>query len=149
MLDVMKKTVETKNAEALRAAGTNCLPDLSCAQLICLTGELGSGKTTFAQGLLAALGAKKPFTSPTFTIVKSYDVNTVVCNRVITKVHHMDAYRISEKDLPTIGWDEMIADSQALVILEWPERIANALPEEKTTVCFQFKDGTARQIVFM
>ena len=108
--------------------------ELKGGRIICLTGELGSGKTTFAQGILKGLGAKGPWTSPTFVVMKHY---RVTCNvkRVTRKkklqvtsyklqdAYHIDAYRVGPKDILDLGWKEIIAGKYNIAIVEWAERI--------------------------
>jgi len=146
MIFVMTKEMTTHSAEETQRSAKEFLAHLSDAQPLCLFGELGSGKTTFAQGLLGALGAEKPYASPTFTIVRTYDVDTCLGTHPIRTVHHIDAYRITADDLSQIGWEDMIADPHALVILEWPERIENALPSRYHKISFVAGDGDERRI---
>lgn len=108
-----------------------------------LSGDLGAGKTTLAQGLLAALGAEGPYASPTFTIVRTYEIKVksqkpkiksgdvaqlTTGNCQLTTVYHIDPYRIAPADLDAIGWQEMIGDDHAIVLLEWPEILGDAVP---------------------
>lgn len=94
--------------------------------IICLSGDLGSGKTTFAQGLLSACGALRPYTSPTFTIIKEYFLK----QGFFDKIYHVDAYRINAQDMIELGWQDMIAEKKALIIVEWPEQIASIIPHD-------------------
>jgi tRNA threonylcarbamoyladenosine biosynthesis protein TsaE len=97
-------------APAVRAGGT-----------IYLHGDLGAGKTTFARALLQALGVGARVKSPTYSLLESYRVDGY-------DVHHLDLYRIADPgELEWLGLGE-IADGTSLVLVEWPERGAGALP---------------------
>jgi tRNA threonylcarbamoyladenosine biosynthesis protein TsaE len=90
--------------------------------LVILEGELGSGKTTLAKGIVAGLGAarEEAVSSPTFTLVHEYGN--------ATKVYHVDLYRIEDaNDLATLGLDEII-DQNAIVLVEWGERFSKIFP---------------------
>lgn len=69
--------------------------------VVALSGELGAGKTTFSQGILAEMGATGPFTSPTFVLMKQYNLSVPV--RGIERIYHVDAYRVGEEDLRARG----------------------------------------------
>ena len=95
------------------------LPVLPQISLLLLEGPLGAGKTTFTQHLLAQCGVQDAVVSPTFAYVKTYSLPTG------RTVHHFDLYRLqSTADLHALGLEELLFDSQALVIVEWPEVIA-------------------------
>lgn len=105
---------------------------LAFGDVVLLEGDLGAGKTTFAQALTAALSSGEMIaTSPTYVIANSYPCRIGGVEGVI---HHIDAYRLAgSDDLETIGWDAMFDDSggpigNAMALIEWPERIANSLP---------------------
>jgi len=92
-------------------------------RLVVLRGDLGAGKTTLVKGIVAALGAGDPeqVTSPTFTLVHEYQGKKV-------KVYHLDLYRLeTERELATLGLDEMIAEPDALVLVEWGEKFASVV----------------------
>ena len=109
--------------------------------IVCLSGDLGSGKTTFTQGVLHACGAPKPYTSPTFTIVKEYSAT----NRVFTKIYHIDAYRIGARDMVELGWHDMLAEDRVLIIVEWPERIAEIIPSDAQKITCAWIDADRRK----
>lgn len=93
--------------------------------IYCLEGELGVGKTIIAKGMGKFFNVKESITSPTFTILKSYDVN----HKSIKKLHHFDLYRIKNIDeLINIGFDEYINDKNSISIIEWPEVAYGLLP---------------------
>jgi tRNA threonylcarbamoyladenosine biosynthesis protein TsaE len=92
----------------------------SGAAVLGLSGELGAGKTTLTQELARALGVKETVASPTFVIAKRYET---AHPRFKTLVH-VDAYRLdSPEELDAVGWDEMLAERDALVVVEWPEKL--------------------------
>ena len=89
--------------------------------VVTLAGDLGAGKTTLAQAICRGYGVKELVTSPTFALVHRYDAPR-------SPVYHLDLYRLRGPDeLTNIGWDEIVS-SQALVLVEWPERATGALP---------------------
>jgi tRNA threonylcarbamoyladenosine biosynthesis protein TsaE len=105
--------------------------------LILLSGNLGSGKTTFAQGLAKGLSIKEMVNSPTFNIVKIYKSGKL-------NFHHIDAYRLegNNKDL---GLDEII-NASGLTVIEWPEYIEHLLP--KNSIKIEIKnDGEDKRTI--
>ena len=107
--------------DALVAWGAQLGRDLSAPAVIALSGELGAGKTALAQAICSGLGVLDPVTSPTFALVHQYRGGRAV-------VFHLDLYRInSETELDNLAWDELL-DSNAVVLVEWPERAGNTLP---------------------
>lgn len=105
------------------------------AVILALFGDLGSGKTTFIQGLANGLGIKDKITSPTFVIMKSFRIQVLEFKRF----YHFDCYRLkNEKDVLALGWQEIIADPRNIVAIEWPEKIKNVLPKETIYLNFKF-----------
>ncbi len=120
--------VEAMYAEAARFAQT-LAPRANGATIIALSGELGSGKTTFTQGVARSLGMTEPVTSPTFVIEKIYEL-PAEAGRGFTRLIHIDTYRLkSEAELSAIGWHEIITNPANLIFVEWPEQITGAIPE--------------------
>lgn len=92
----------------------DALPDDSRGWLLLLEGELGAGKSTFARGVLRALGHRGPVPSPTYTLVEPYDLPGGA-------VYHVDLYRIADPgELRFLGFDEL---DRGLRLIEWPERV--------------------------
>ena len=111
--------------------------NLKSGDVIRLEGGLGTGKTTFVQGLAAALGVSGRVTSPTFCIVQEHKS----ADEAILFVH-MDLYRLeSESDVIGIGWDDYI-DRGAILAVEWPERAGTLIPENAVRVSFSRIDDT-------
>jgi tRNA threonylcarbamoyladenosine biosynthesis protein TsaE len=126
---------------AAGAALARALPDLwRHSLLLALSGELGSGKTTLARGLLRALGVAGTIRSPTYTLVEPYES---ACGTV----HHLDLYRLRDgtTELETLGYRDLRA-LPGLVMVEWPERAGPALgaPDLQVTLTMQ---ATGRRLV--
>lgn len=135
----------THSAEETREVGKNFARTLNPGILICFEGNLSAGKTTFIQGLLEGLGAEKPFVSPTFILMKQYDLGVSI-PAGIKYIYHADAYRLGAKEFREIGFEEWIMDPQGITLLEWPERIAELLPEKYTTVKIESISEMERKI---
>lgn len=129
----MKNIYTTHSDKETKELGKKLAQEIAPGTLICLRGDLGAGKTTLTQGLLEGLGAEKPYTSPTFVIMKQYDLSAPSMTGV-ERVYHADAYRVEAKDFAELGFAEWCADTKGIVILEWPERIAELLPRQKTEI---------------
>lgn len=111
------------------------------AIIICLEGDLGAGKTTFAQGILQSLGATGPYTSPTFLIMKEYEIKSK-----FSTVYHIDAYRIDSIGMLDLGWDEIVANKKNIIIIEWPEKIETILPPQAMRIKFEYIKENERKI---
>lgn len=135
----------TSSAEETRAFGAQIAEGLVPGSLLCLRGDLGAGKTTFVQGMLEYFGAARPFVSPTFVIMKQYDVPKEN-GAGIRRIYHADAYRVGEGDFRQLGFAEWCGDQEGLVILEWPERIAAILPEKRIDITITSLSETEREI---
>ncbi|MEK7462033.1 MAG: tRNA (adenosine(37)-N6)-threonylcarbamoyltransferase complex ATPase subunit type 1 TsaE [Patescibacteria group bacterium] len=113
------------------------------ATTLALYGDLGSGKTTFTQALGRCLHINENITSPTFTIMKSYET----FDDTFTQLIHMDAYRIeSEEELIPLHFKEILKNPQTLVVVEWAELVKGALPPEALHLTFSIKDQTTRTV---
>lgn len=104
----------------------NLGPQENKATVLGLYGDLGAGKTSFTQGLAQALGVSDTVVSPTFVIEKIYTLE----NQKFSHLIHIDAYRIEKSDeMLHLGWEEIVANPQNLIVVEWPELIADIMPE--------------------
>lgn len=107
---------------------------LNGGEIIALTGDLGAGKTAFSQAIAKCLGVKEPVISPTFTIWQQYDCS----HSIIKKLIHIDAYRLSAgQDLIDLGINDWVSQKDVLIIIEWPEKVSDWLPEN--TLFFSLK----------
>jgi tRNA threonylcarbamoyladenosine biosynthesis protein TsaE len=141
-----KKEFITNSLEETQRLAEEFAKNLRGGEILCLTGELGAGKTTFTQGLLAKLGAEGPYTSPTFLIMKQYDIKSKASS--LQAIYHIDAYRISEDDLLNLGWEEIAGNKNNIIILEWPERVKKILPENIIEIGFEWIGENKRKIIF-
>lgn len=140
----MKKSFITTNSKQTKKLGEILAKELRGGAIICLAGELGSGKTTFTQGVLKGLGAKGPYTSPTFVVIKQYKLKTQ--NSKLENVYHIDAYRISAQNVLALGWEEIVADKKNIVIVEWAERIRKIIPKYAIWMKFRHVKNNVREI---
>lgn len=109
----------------------------SGALVLALKGDLGAGKTTFIQGLGQTLGVKEKILSPTFVIMKHFNIPA---SEYFSNFYHLDCYRIeSAGDLEILNFKEILGEQKNLVVIEWAERIKKALP--KDAVWMEFEHG--------
>ena len=108
---------------------TNYAKNLKPGNIIVLTGELGSGKTKFVQGILKYFGLENEISSPTFTIVNEYTSSNV-------NIYHFDVYRLEDPDeFYAIGGEEYF--EKGICLIEWGERIKDILPKPYTEIVFE------------
>ena len=106
--------------------------------VICLNGDLGSGKTVFAKGFASALGIDEAITSPTFNIVKEYTSGEI-------PLFHMDVYRLDETDVE-IDFSEYFV-KKGVTIIEWSDMIKDVLPEERLEINFKIIGENTRLVI--
>lgn len=107
--------------------------------VICLEGELGSGKTVFVKGFAHALGLEENITSPTFNLIKEYPNGEL-------PLYHMDVYRL-EGTNENVGFDEYF-NKGGVTIIEWADLIKSSLPEERLDIKFKVIDENTRVLIF-
>lgn len=135
------------------------------ALLLALSGNLGSGKTTFVQGFLIALGVRGALTSPTFVLIKKYKISKTKFqinsknqelnnqnHQPETKnykfAYHVDAYRIKKPaELLHLGLKEILADPQNIVLIEWAEKIKKLLPKNAIWMRFEHVGKENQRII--
>jgi len=123
------------------AAGRELGQLLRGGDVVALHGPLGAGKTQFTKGLAAGLGvpADEPVVSPTFVLVREY------AGRL--RLYHMDAYRLSgPTELRALGFDEMLTEADAVIAIEWAERVADAVPAGAVHVEFAHTGELERRL---
>lgn len=164
----MRKVV-TENFQETREEGKKLAQNLRGGEVVCLEGELGAGKTTFTQGILEELSAEKPYTSPTFVIMKKYSLtpqpplpkgedgplrrssgkaNQEPGEGEIKTAYHIDTYRVDSDDILDLGFEEIVSDKNNVVIIEWPERIKKIIPQKAKWISFKWIGKDEREIAF-
>jgi ATPase, YjeE family len=124
----------TLSESELRSWGEELGRSAAAPLLITLTGELGVGKTTLAQSICRGYGVAEEVTSPTYALVQEYSSHR-------SPVYHIDLYRLSSPEqLTNLGWDEIVS-SHALVLVEWPERAGDRLPDDHLPVDLDYVEG--------
>lgn len=111
---------------------------LRAGDVVALWGELGSGKTVLARGIARGLGSSDPVTSPTFLLAHEYG------GRI--PMFHLDFYRLRPDQLDSLGWDEYLGLG-GVVVIEWPDRAADALPLERLDIRIDHVADTKRRIL--
>lgn len=115
---------------------------LRAGDLICLSGQLGAGKTVLSRGIGVGWGADPPMSSPTYNLVHEHKSSADG-----VRLQHIDLYRISGvADAATLGLDDIL-DCDDIVIIEWPERIADYLPREQLRIDIELDDEHARELI--
>jgi tRNA threonylcarbamoyladenosine biosynthesis protein TsaE len=139
----------TNDFEETQQLGLDFAKKLKGGEVIALYGDLGSGKTTFMQGLAKGLGIKKNIISPTFIIMRTYHMGTGDEGQGIRSLYHLDLYRIeNETQAEDLGLLELMGDSENVVAIEWPDKIENVLPEKRINIYFTYLEDDGREIRF-
>ncbi|HEV7121616.1 MAG TPA: tRNA (adenosine(37)-N6)-threonylcarbamoyltransferase complex ATPase subunit type 1 TsaE [Candidatus Paceibacterota bacterium] len=139
--------LEALQQEAARFVGM-LAPLAAGASLVTLSGELGAGKTSFAQGMARALGVEDSVTSPTFVLEKIYELPEAASGG-FKRLVHIDAYRLEgERSLAPLGFDELMQDARNLILLEWPERVAEQLLKAAAHLTFSVEADNTRSITY-
>lgn len=129
----------TQSVDETRSLAASVSGLAAPGDLVLLSGELGTGKTVFVQGLGWALGVTEPITSPTFALAQRYDGDLVV--------HHLDVYRLSQlHEVLDLGIGELLDDG-GVVVIEWGDAVAPALPNDYLEVALRFGRHEDERIV--
>lgn len=138
MGDMMEYKITTKNEEETMELAQNIESEKFPNMIICLEGDLGSGKTVFTKGFAYALGIEESITSPTFNLIKEYYNGEL-------PLYHMDFYRL-DKSPEEIGLEEYYTKN-GVVIIEWADVVKDYLPEERLDIRIVTKDEDVRIFV--
>ena len=134
----MTGSFEVGSVEETWALARRLAAELGPGDVVCLEGDLGAGKTTFTQGLAAALGVGGRVTSPTFCLVQEHRGGGAY-------LVHMDLYRLrGEDDVLAVGWEDYLA-AGAIIVVEWPERAGRLIPVSARHIVFTHLDGDERR----
>ena len=131
------------SAEQTHRLGARLGALLQPGDVICLSGDLGVGKTAFAQGIGHGWGATFPLTSPTYNLVHIHHRE-----KDKHRLYHLDCYRLEDvADAESIGLDEIL-DEGEMLIFEWPEQIEETLPKERLWIDLHVVESTRRNFIF-
>lgn len=113
------------------------------AVVFALSGDLGAGKTAFAQAVGEVVGVQDTMQSPTFVIEKIYEIDWHGFKHLI----HIDAYRLEQpSELEHLGWQEIVSDPTNLILIEWPEKVSTLIPFDARQISFTTVDDHTREI---
>ncbi len=135
--------VKTNSAKESQKVAQKFARDIKGGDVIALYGDLGSGKTIFVQGLAKGLKIKRKITSPTFVFMRSYPFSR---DKKTLTFYHLDLYRGEEmSDFKSLGLDEIFSED-AVVVLEWADKIKSALPKKRIDIFIENAGQNKRKI---
>ena len=139
----MAETILCETPEATRALARKLAQTLTQPVVVALYGDLGAGKTLFTQALAQALGVTDPVTSPTFTLINEYDLPER------GRLYHVDVYRLHDAvpEAQALGLEDLF--DEGIVVIEWADRIADILPENRFDVHFEHAGDHQRRITII
>lgn len=131
--------ITTSSEQETTGVAADIAARITAPCLVCLHGDLGAGKSTFARGFIRSLTSQETeVPSPTFTLVQTYDTAKGL-------LYHFDLYRLEDpEEVYELDWDGALADG--IVLVEWPERLGSLLPARRTNVTLTLVDPTTRKI---
>lgn len=126
--------VTTNSANQTKEFGKKFSKSLKLGDVVCLFGDLGTGKTTFVQGIAVGLGIKKRILSPSFFTMREY-----------TNLIHMDFYHQAGEDIKGLDLQE-IFNSNKIIVIEWADKIKKFLPKKRMDIYFEFINEQTRKL---
>ncbi len=142
ILDARTLEFFSRSPEQTRRLGTRLGTLLQTGDVVCLSGDLGAGKTTLVQGIAQGWGTLDPVSSPTFVLVNQYRRPDNSC------LYHLDAYRMENwREAEDLDLEQMI--STGPIVMEWPERIKEALPQNHLWVDMRWIADEQRAMTFL
>ncbi len=136
-----KMDLLSKSPEETFRIGKILAENLTAGDVVALTGELGAGKTCLTQGIASGLGVPENYvvTSPTFTLINEYPGSKAI-------LYHIDVYRLSGyRDLAEMGCEEYLY-GRGVAVVEWAEKVLDALPDDALFVVITYLDENRRRI---
>ena len=128
-MKIDSETYRTMSEKDTFELGRKLSKVLKPGDTVSLEGDLGSGKTALTKGIAAGLGITDPITSPTFTLVNTYEG--------MVTLHHFDVYRVDDPDESlAIGWEEYF-DGRAITVVEWGDKVPELLPAHTLHIRFE------------
>lgn len=133
----------TKSAGQTQSFGQSFANNLKGGEVLALVGNLGSGKTTFIQGLAKGLGIKERIVSPTFILMREYPIE------LGKKLYHLDLYRLDgdmEKEIQRLGLQDLWGKSENIMVVEWADKAKDFLPRNSIWIRFENQGEDERKI---
>lgn len=137
----------TNSPEETYELGRALSSQINTGTIITLHGDLGGGKTTFAQGLASGFGIKGRVSSPSYVLVKEYAFEGK--KSTLTKIYHLDLYRLDVYEKDELGIRDMLKDKSSIVLIEWAEKAREYLPARRIDVYFKQIDTEKREIIVL
>lgn len=141
----------TKSSAETQGFGKNFARGLKGGEILALTGELGSGKTTFVQGLARGLGIKQRINSPTFILMRQYPVSFERGPLLKLKFfYHIDLYRLEgdlTQEINNLGLNDVWGKPENIVAIEWAEKIKEIIPKTAVWIKFKITPDEQRKII--
>ena len=135
----------TKSEKETMTLAEKFASQLEGGEVVALVGELGAGKTVFIKGLAKGLGVKQTITSPTFVLMKIYEVNK---KNKIKNLCHIDAYRLKNgQELIGIGLNDWLSRSDVITVIEWADRVREILPKKSIKIRLNYGKKEDERIV--
>lgn len=134
-----EKTLYTSSPQQTLALARRFASLLHGGEIVFLRGPIGAGKTVFVKGVAEALGMKSSPTSASFSLMKRYQKGKHT-------LYHIDLFRLTEGEVFNLGFEEMLEDEQAVILAEWPDPLAQMLPQDRLEMDFVLEGGDKRRI---
>lgn len=134
---------QTSSAEETKEIAKNLAQKYKSGGVFALIGPLGAGKTTFTQGFAQALGISQRLISPTFIVMRQYDIP----HKKTGKLYHLDLYRLEKiEQMEDLGISEIFENPQNIILIEWAEKLKHLLPQKAIKITFKHLSEDKRQI---
>lgn len=126
-------TIQTHSAEETQKFGEEFAEKIKDGGVVCLYGNLGAGKTTLVQGMAKGLGIKDSVISPTYILVRRYELPAVSSKlKAVRYLWHIDLYRLNDvAEIKGLGFEDIIGRVGDIILIEWPEKIVSELPRQR------------------
>ena len=139
-----KTVIQTESADQTKKIGSMYAKKIKNGGLLLLYGNLGSGKTTFAQGFAQELGITRHISSPTFLLLRSYEIP----QNTEGKFYHFDLYRLENgQGIDDLGFKEILQNSRNIVVVEWADKLTTSELLKSTKLYFDYVGDDQRTIV--
>lgn len=143
----MEENFSTKNVEETQQLAEKFAQKIASGGVVLLYGNLGAGKTTFVQGLAKGLGIKHRIISPTFIILRTYEIPPLSSRAKSRDLYHIDLYRLeSEKEIEGLGLVDLLKNPDNIIVIEWPERMGELLPKNTWQISIETIGENEREI---